>query len=655
MQPRGLMIVVTLTLLIILHPALCSSELTPVFITEIDINSSGGATFGMGRQLVVENENGIFMTYSRDGAHPSTSSPVYWNLLRSTDRGRTFDLIYTPRLMSGIPGLETDQEGNIHLISHDPHASNPPWYYYRFAEERNLTDPVLSITNGVSLAQKYAVFHDADAGKTYLFPNQGTFLILNSTTGRLMEKRIYAGSQGTKAFIQYPHIHVYDGTLYHAWTTQHWKGGNQYVYWDIHFAWSPDGGNTWRKANGNRLNTPFIPDNTGPTDNVVPKEEFEYNTWLNGMTYKDGKVHLAYYSDLPKRHWIHVRIDMSTGEIDRRNAEGETITLRGNGGFLATAPGKPLYMVSTNNTHICALVSHDNGNTWHDAAVSERSWDYCVYVSGHRRVTSHGITGCFTGLDREKGTYGVYFFRIPVTEKTEEPPRPALDLTVKPIGMDILQGESRATCITVASNDPKEEIYLEAGNAPWGLDIELLPSSGSGSFTSIANLTAGPYADTGIHEVPFTATSGTQVAEFYFVINVSSPPPPPDFNISVRPILASIGQGERTHFKVSISPINDFSDYWSLSTSGLPEGCSASLDPSWGKSRGKSNLTVSAGQDTPPGTYPITITGVGAGNRHTFLLQLTVSKGVTEIPLGLHAGIAIATIIWFVIGDRPKP
>jgi len=641
-------IVLPLFVLILAPSVLPSSNLSPVLITTIQTNSSPGATFGGGRQLVVENENGIFMTYWwRPG--PSVSWIGYWNLLRSTDGGRTFDLIYTPHLLAGVPALETDQYGNIHLISHNPEAPNQPWYYYRFLAKDNYKNPRISVIPGVSMAEKYFAFYDPATGKMYLFNNEGMLMVLNSSTGRLMEKKIYAAHEGQKAYIQYPNAYVDDSVLYHAWTTQHWKRGTDFVYWDIHFAWSPDGGGTWRKADGTELPSRFIPDSGGPTDNIVPSEEFDYHTWLNSMTYKNGKVHFAYLSNLFNGDWVYVRIDMVTGKIDKRSmARGETITLDGNGGFFATAPGKPLYMVSTNLTHICALVSYDNGDTWHDAAVSEKPWRHIEYISGYREITSQGILGCFTGRPEEEGGYRVGFFRIPLSGEQGEPPSADFEFTVKPTRLNILQGESLTTCATIASEDSFQgEVELAVQELPPGLEVTFNPFSGSPDFTSTILIAANGSVAPGVYGVPVFGKGGGKTHNFSIALNVSEPPPSPDFDLEVEPRLASIGQGETMTVEVSISPLNDFSDYSSLSVHGLPEGVSASFTPAWGKAGYISTLTVSTDQNTPPGTYDINVTAVGGGNRHTCTLQLVVKTGIGEPFLMIELGVLGLTMISF--------
>jgi len=270
---------------------------------------------------------------------------------------------------------------------------------------------------------KFCAFYEEESGRMFLFNDEGILNIINGTTGGRIARKMVAYSGGPHAAIMYPHIYMENGTVYHAWTTQlH----GRLVYWDIHFAWSLDDGDTWLKADGTRLDTPFVPDYSGPTDEVVLPEEFEYHTWLNSLAYKEGKVHLAYFSDLMDGDWIYVRIDLATGRIDRRTrARGETFTLNGIGGFFATSPGQPLYMLSTNSTHILALVSHDNGDNWHDAALSKRIAEGIRYVSGFREIGPHGIIGCFTAYSRTGGMNQAYLFRIPLVEEEPEELHPS--------------------------------------------------------------------------------------------------------------------------------------------------------------------------------------------------------------------------------------
>jgi len=640
---------------VLVHGAL-ATDLQPVFITPIDLNSTGSSTANSFKQMMVENDNGIFLVYNWKDYRYQYGN---WNLLRSTDEGKTFTIVYAPHPGGWYlhPAVETDEEDNLHLILSDMDATDTPFYYYRFLAERDYRDPLITKIPG-DRTGKFSAFYEEETHRMFLFNDQGILTILNATTGERIARKMVAYGGGPHAAIMYPHIYMEEGAIYHAWTTQlH----SHYLYWDIHFAWSPDDGVTWRKADGTTLETPFVPDDTGPTDNVVLAEELEYNAWLNSLVHKDGKVHFAYFSDLGKRHWVYVRMDLKTGKIDRRTEpRGETTTLCGNGGFFATSPGQPLYMISTNGTHILALVSYDNGDSWHDAAVSQKAFDYVKYVSGSRKTSSLGIIGSFTAYNRTTRLNEAYFFRIPLVEEEPEEPVYGFQYNLKPSRISILRGESEITRITVAPTDSfHEEVHLEA-SPPQSLAISFVPPSGEPPFSSMIRINTSGSTATGLYEVPVVASSGGVNESFLLEVEVFTPPPGPDFEIAVVPSIITVAQSQSTDANATITPIRGFSDYSSLSVTDMPLGLAASFDPSWGKSQYVSRVTVSAQADLLPGTYAINITGKGGGNTHACMLFVTVTASVPERALcTLLALLALWILILYhngsYVGRRTDP
>jgi hypothetical protein len=67
-----------------------------------------------------------------------------------------------------------------------------------------------------------------------------------------------------------------------------------------------------------------------------------------------------------------------------------------------------------------------------------------------------------------------------------------------------------------------------------------------------------------------------------------------------------------------------------LAATGLPAGTSAGFNPTSVTAGGSSALTLSTSASTPPGTYPITITGTGTANTHSTTYTLTVTTSGTN-------------------------
>jgi Neuraminidase (sialidase) len=200
----------------------------------------------------------------------------------------------------------------------------------------------------------------------------------------------------------------------------------RYLYWDIHYMQSPDGGQTWRTMESRTLTPPVIADDRGPADRISLDDEFEVHTWLSSFLVKGGKAHFLYLAQSEPARQHYVRYDLATGrrEIDRQpEFRGDQLAIRGLDGFFATrsdVPDSPLFCISRGQreARLVCLVSDDNGATWRDYAVSQ---PFCqpYAIGGCREVTPDGwIIGSFTDVTDKKKDGAlesrVHFFRVRV-------------------------------------------------------------------------------------------------------------------------------------------------------------------------------------------------------------------------------------------------
>ena len=103
-------------------------------------------------------------------------------------------------------------------------------------------------------------------------------------------------------------------------------------------------------------------------------------------------------------------------------------------------------------------------------------------------------------------------------------------------------------------------------------------------------------------------------------------PPPSDFSISAGAFSpASATQGGSATSTITTAVTSGSAQNVALSASGLPSGAAAAFNPPSVSSGGSSTLTVSTASTTPPGTYPITITGTGTSATHSTSASLTVT------------------------------
>jgi hypothetical protein len=101
--------------------------------------------------------------------------------------------------------------------------------------------------------------------------------------------------------------------------------------------------------------------------------------------------------------------------------------------------------------------------------------------------------------------------------------------------------------------------------------------------------------------------------------------PAPDFTLSATPATRTISVGAGTNYTASVAPLNGFAGSVTLDVSGLPAGTSANFSPGSIVISGSSTLTLATSGATPPGTYPLTITGTSGSLVHHASVSLTVN------------------------------
>ena len=389
----------TLVLCALLGVATVSSRaqgdpgLTPVELTLVDAHATGYATFQSNNQKMVSNANGIFMAYIRSRNEAYTAQQ--WRLLHSIDNGQTFSVLHEAVHGTNPPVLETDAHGNLYLIRPDFNDGNA--YLYRFSPEDGYASPRISPLAQGS-AGKYAMAYDGVRQLLYYFAWGRTFYAIG-LDGEVRVQRVLC-TDGDHAGPQYPLFHLdRDGVLHTAWTTL--KHG-EYMYWDIHYMNSPDGGESWRRLDETPVDIPQPTDDTGITDRITLDDEFESHTWLSSFLVKDGKIHFVYLAQTTPWRQHYVRYDLPTArrEIDTQpQFRGAEISLAGLDGYFAARadlPGGPLYCVHNIGGRLGCLASDDNGATWYDYAVGPPGFNPYA-IGGCRELTADGyIIGAFT-------------------------------------------------------------------------------------------------------------------------------------------------------------------------------------------------------------------------------------------------------------------
>lgn len=413
-----------------------SRSLRPISMTRIATQAPLYATFQSHNQKVVENRFGIFLTYL-DKVRPVAGrclhfpwapcydSPYLWKLMRSADSGRTFGTIYEATADTRAPTIESDASGNLYLFTTEYAPGKSDAFLYRFFSADSFRTPAITPIPG-GAGGKVTSFLDAGRRQLYYFNNngEGTDFYVFDLNGKLL-RSVRLLRHGPHAVVQYPLLAMSGSTLYAAWTTSLVK---KYLYWDIHFMRSDDGGVTWRKANGTPLTLPVVADETGAADSLVLGDEYGYHNWLASLAAQGGFVHFMYESQVPGFREHYLRFNTLTRSLDINTYpawKGGHLAIRNLDGFFAADTGVTgglLYAISSDNAaagaqRIVVLASADSGRTWSDYAVSGPFAR--PYAIGGARIARAGgsILGTFTNLvapdsGETANVNEVWFFRL---------------------------------------------------------------------------------------------------------------------------------------------------------------------------------------------------------------------------------------------------
>jgi hypothetical protein len=396
----------------------------PIIIT-VDDEVTGYGTFQSHNQKVVETADGIFITYAKtpfDGAQ--------WRLMRSEDRGRSFETIWEAVNTTHPPAIEAAADGALYLVHGD--QADDAAHFYRLSPATSFApEPIATIDD--AHAQKFSLLLDEARGQLYYaaYTGPNTRFITLDLTGGVIADILLTGGEAV-ARPSYPGMLLEDGILYVAWSSDK-IGGDLDDYYSIHAVRSPDGGITWQNLAGGPLIPPFIGDHEGDATEITETWERPCTTWLSGFAVTAGKAHF-YYLTAPNPSLRacalrtnvvrYQRFDLGTGGRDpiKRDFVPGGVTF-GNprgyfiNGFFATSPRDgALFLTSqTTDNRIASVASTDEGVTWRLISRTDPLDDHLYAIGGQRHVTPDGwLPGSFThdSLKPTEAFSAVRFFRL---------------------------------------------------------------------------------------------------------------------------------------------------------------------------------------------------------------------------------------------------
>ena len=384
----------------------CECRYRTVMTWVADVSTSAYGTFGSHNQRVVETPGGIYLTYQVNEQGSDHNGD--WKLARSQDQGATWTEVYSAA-GTRPPAVVADNAGNVHLVTSDP--SSDKMHLYSFSGSSLVAHHDYS---GIRCDAKFTALYDPTWNNVYVGTQYGRFLaIWLNTFGIMHDYQVFQDqdNQSPYACAQYPQLALDNsGNIHFATTTSNLA--DTHVYRNILHVFAspqPNGSLAWFRiarpgeTGAQGVVTPIRPDENGDALEINDYDERgqpgSVSVHLSGFIAKGDFVHFFYTvvrEGIPEWRTHYKRINRQTGAVDvdldgdTTPIAGQTIVLKPYGGFFSTASiddgGTPLYLTSgeRDRGQIGALVSHDNGLTWSDHAITDAAAMTWSNISGAR-------------------------------------------------------------------------------------------------------------------------------------------------------------------------------------------------------------------------------------------------------------------------------
>jgi cellulase/cellobiase CelA1/aryl-phospho-beta-D-glucosidase BglC (GH1 family)/chitodextrinase len=201
------------------------------------------------------------------------------------------------------------------------------------------------------------------------------------------------------------------------------------------------------------------------------------------------------------------------------------------------------------------------------------------------------------------------------------------DFSVSANGTSLMQSGTGSTTVTVLPvNNFTGTVDLSATGLPSGVTAAFAPASVTGAAVSTLTFTATAAAIVGTANITITGTSGGLTHQTTISLTVIGKP---EFSISVAPAAITLAPGTNPTATITITPLFGFTGTVSLSASGLPAGAQANFSPSSVNGSGTIIVNFNAQNNTPAGTFNVSLTGTSGALVHSTPLAVTVPGGAT--------------------------
>ncbi len=175
-------------------------------------------------------------------------------------------------------------------------------------------------------------------------------------------------------------------------------------------------------------------------------------------------------------------------------------------------------------------------------------------------------------------------------------------------------------------------IYTDSnGQASWTYNDNAGPTN-NGADTVVATAGfIGPFSSNSVCVAWGTGSCGS--------------PPPNDFSMSASPSTVTVAPGGSASPTINTTVTSGSSQSVVLSASGLPNGATASFNPTPVNSGNSSTMTITTATTTPTGTSTVTVKGTGTSATHSTSVTLVVQTAPPPNDFSISASPSTVTVV----------
>ena len=240
---------------------------------------------------------------------------------------------------------------------------------------------------------------------------------------------------------------------------------------------------------------------------------------------------------------------------------------------------------------------------------------------GNHTIT---ITGSGTGVDPKTAT---------VTLTVTEADTPGISLSSNPALVSIVAGSTGQSTINIGRSGgfAGNVTFATDGALPNGVTVGFAPNN-TGTNSTVMTISTTADAPRGPSNITVQGTGpGISTAATVVTVQINDAP---GIGLTLTSSAQSIAQNTSAANTLTLTRLGGFGGVVTLDVAGLPTGVTTTLPATIAADAGTQNtpFVVNVGQTAVPGTYPITIKGVGAGGIEkevTYTLTVTAGAGYT--------------------------